>query len=91
MNVQTRETVPPVPPVNDVQAYIKNEMGFMAQRLEFTEWKQIKAWFADARKGLIAGKVVPDIPANELNMEQAKQLIGAIYDTFFTDNKDEGK
>ena len=91
VNVQTRETVPPVPSANDVQAYIKNEMGFMANLLEFTEWKQIRAWFAEARKALIEAKVVPDIPAQDLNMDQAKDLIAAIYDKFFTDKNGEKK
>ena len=75
---------------NSVISYIKNEKAFMAERLGITTL-QMNARFADMRKSLIDGKVIEEIPSDRMTMEQARQMIDAIYANFFTDKKDDGK
>lgn len=81
----TSQEEPAPKPVNPVLKYIANEQAFMAGRLEISDPKQMKIWFADKRKSLIASKVVEDIPADKMTMEQAKQLVEAVYKTFLSD------
>ena len=83
----TVEAQKKVPAANPVQAYINNEMAFMSQRLEISDRKEMREKFAQMRKALIYGGVIPDIPADKITMEQAKQMIEAMYVTFFTDGE----
>lgn len=76
-----------VPAANPVQAYINNEMAFMSQRLEISDRKEMREKFAQMRKALIEGGVIPDIPADKITLEQAKQMIEAMYANFFTDGE----
>ena len=82
------EAVNKIPPVNPVQSYLNNEIAFMAQRLEISDRKEMANKFAEMRKSLIKGGVIPDIKSEGMKMEQAKQMIEAMYTVFFTD---EGK
>jgi len=68
-----------IPNENPVLNYIGNEQKFMAQKRGITDMKVFKAWFSKARKSLIDGGIVQDIPATDMNMEQAKELITAVY------------
>lgn len=79
------EVTKKIPPANPVQAYLNNEIAFMSQRLEISDRKEMADKFAEMRKSLIAGGVIPDIKSDEMTMEQAKQMIEAMYDNFFSD------
>lgn len=76
-----------VPAANPVFAYIESERSFMADRMGITK-EEMKIKFGAMRKSLIEGGVVKNIPADKLTMEQAKELVEAIYANFFTDKKD---
>ena len=83
------EAVKKIPPANPVQSYLNNEIAFMAQRLEISDRKEMANKFAEMRKSLIDGGVIPDIKSEDMTMEQAKFMTEAIYTTFFMDG--EGK
>lgn len=78
-------TAKKIPPANPVQAYLNNEIAFMSQRLEISDRTEMGMKFAAMRKALIKGGVIPDIKSENLTMEQAKQMIEAMYANFFTD------
>lgn len=71
-----------IPPANPVKAYVANEITFMQQMFGIPDKKEMLKKFAEMRKALIAGGVIPDIPADEQTMEQAQQMIDAIYKNF---------
>ena len=71
-----------VPPANPVKAYVANEITFMQQMFGVPDKKEMLKRFAEMRKALIAGGVIPDVPADEQTMEQAQQMIDAIYKNF---------
>lgn len=77
-------------PINPVFAYIANERTYMAQLLGISK-DEMKIRFGAFRKSLIDGKVIEDIPADKLTMEQAKALVDAIYKNFFSDKKGDKK
>lgn len=72
-------------PVNPVLKYLANERAFMAGRLNITNDKDMKIWFNERRKKLIESGAVQDIAADKLTMENAKDLVDAIYKTFLTE------
>lgn len=74
-----------LPPVNPVQSYINNEIAFMSQRLEISDRAEMGKKFAEMRKALIDGGVIPDIKSEDMNEKQAHEMIDAMYATFFTD------
>ena len=71
-----------VPSANPVKAYVANEITFMQQMFGVPDKKEMLKKFAEMRKALIAGGVIPDVPADEQTMEQAQQMIDAIYKNF---------
>ena len=79
------ETVKKIPPANPVQSYLNNEIAFMSQLLEISDRAEMSKKFAEMRKSLITAKVIEDIPSEKLTLEQAKQMIEAMHDNFFTD------
>ena len=79
------KTVPKIPEVSPVQKYLNNEIAFMSQRLEISDRKEMRKRFAEMRKGLIDAKIIPDISADQITMEQATDMIEAMYSNFFTD------
>jgi hypothetical protein len=81
----TVTAVKTLPTVNPVQKYLNNEIAFMSQRLEISDRAEMSERFASMRKSLIDGGVIPDIKSDKLTMEQAKDMIEAMYVTFFTD------
>ena len=96
--VSKTDTIPPEEekPATDqkqadpqVLAYIKNEIQFMAERNELP-FLQMKARFETFRKELVRGKAVPDIVYTEMTMDDAKNLVEAVYTTYMTDKKDDG-
>lgn len=78
-------TAKTIPVANPVQKYLNNEIAFMSQRLEISNRKEMADKFAEMRKSLIDGGVIPDIKSEKMTMEQAKQMIDAMYDNFFSD------
>ena len=81
-NVVTANKIPPADPV---KAYINNEIAFMSQRLEISDKKLMGEKFVEMRNDLIKSGTIPDIPGDTMTMAQAKQMIEAMYATFFTD------
>ena len=79
------EAVKKIPPVNEVQSYINNEIAFMSQRLEISNRKEMMDKFAEMRAALIKSGTIKDIKSDDMTMDQAKQMIEAMYVTFFTD------
>lgn len=71
-----------LPPANPVKAYVANELTFMKQMFEIPDTKEMMAKFAEMRKALIAKGIIPDIKADDQTMEQAQQMIDAIYNNF---------
>lgn len=81
--VTTTNKVPPTQPkITTAKDYIANELVFMGEMFGIADKKQMLAKFAEMRKQLIADKVIEDIPADKLTMEEAKQMIEAIYSHF---------
>lgn len=74
-----------LPKANPVQAYLNNEIAFMAQRLEISDKAEMGKKFVEMRSALVNGGVIEDISSEKLTMEQAHQMIDAMYATFFTD------
>lgn len=83
------EVADTLPPENQVLTFIANEVAFMRQRLEIADKKEMIKKFDEMRKSLIKAKVIKDIPSEKMTMEQAKQMIDAMYDNFFTDGEKE--
>lgn len=83
------ETSKKLPTANPVQAFLNNEIAFMSQRLEISDRQEMKKKFAEMRDVLIRGKVIPDIPADKITLEQAHYMIEAMYSNFFTDGEKE--
>lgn len=79
------ETANKIPPANPVQSYINNEIAFMSQRLEISDKKKMMEKFNEMRTSLIESGAITDIKSADMTMEQAKQMIEAMYVTFFTD------
>ena len=79
------EAVNKIPPANPVQSYLHNEIAFMSQRLEISDKKEMMQRFAAMRGALIESGIIKDTPSEKLTMEQAKQMIEAMYANFFTD------
>lgn len=78
---KSNNTVPAVPPVNDVKSYIEKELATMQAAFGFADMKQTIKKFAEFRKSLIAGGVVPNTP-KITTMEEAQRTFDAIYKTF---------
>lgn len=81
----TVSTSKTLPTVNPVQKYLNNEIAFMSQRLEISDRTEMGKKFAEMRKALIDGGVIPDIKSEDMNEKQAHEMIDAMYATFFTD------
>lgn len=81
--VTTTTTVPPPQPkITTAKEYIANELVFMGEMFEIEDKKQMIEKFASMRKQLIEDKIIEDIPAEKLKMEEAKQMIEEIYKHF---------
>ena len=74
-------TVPQVPPVNDVKAYIEKELQTMQAAFGFESMDETLKKFAAFRKSLIEGKVVPNTK-KITTVEEASLTFDAIYKTF---------
>ena len=80
--VTTTEKLPEAQVPTTPKQYIANELVFMGQMFEITDRAKMLEKFAAMRKSLIEQGVIKDIPADKLKMEEAKQMIEAIYKNF---------
>ena len=71
-----------VPEENPVKKYIGNELVFMGQMFGIEDKNEMLQKFAAMRKSLIDGGVIKDVPSDKQTMEQAKEMIEAIYANF---------
>lgn len=78
-SVETAKTIPPKNPVKD---FIANELVFMGQMFEISDKNEMIKKFGEMRKTLIDGGVIEDVDSDHQTMEQAKQMIDAIYANF---------
>lgn len=75
-------SVPGSKPKDPVKDYIANEITFMKQMFGIESTADMNKRFMEMRKSLIEAKVIPDIPSDKQTMEQAKDMIDAIYKNF---------
>ena len=75
--VTTSEKVPMT-----AKEFIASELVEMGEMFGIADKNQMLKKFASMRKQLIEEGIVDDIPADKLKMEEAKQLIEAIYNNF---------
>lgn len=81
--VTTTNKVPPTQPkITTAKDYIANELVFMGEMFGIADKKQMIAKFAEMRKQLISEGIIKDTPADKLEMDEAKQMIEAIYSHF---------
>ena len=80
--VQTAAKIPEQKPKNPVQEYIANEISFMKQMFGISDTNEMNKKFMKMRQVLIDGKVIEDVQSDKQTMEQAKQMIEAIYSNF---------
>lgn len=80
--VQKVDKVPAAEPENPVKKYIANEISFMKQIFGIPETKEMSEKFMAMRASLIKGKVIPDVDSDHQTMEQAKNMIEAMYKNF---------
>ena len=78
----TVEVTKQVPPANPVNEYIKNELAFMSQAFEIPDKGDMIKKFGEMRRALIDGGVIEDIASDQMTLEQAKNMIDAIYQNF---------
>lgn len=77
------------PDTTTVKGYLQNEIAFMSGLFEISDKREMGAKFESMRKELVKAGVIPDIESSKLTMEQAKNLIEAIYNNFLTDKRDQ--
>ena len=80
--VQKVDKVPSAEPENPVKKYIANEISFMKQIFGIPGTKEMSEKFMAMRASLIKGKVIPDVDSDHQTMEQAKNMIEAMYKNF---------
>ena len=77
------DKVPPAQPkITTAKEYIANELIFMGEMFGIGDKKEMLKKFADMRKQLITDGVIEDVASDKQTMEQAKQMIEAIYSRF---------
>lgn len=71
-----------IPPANPVKEYIANELVFMGQMFEIPDKGEMIKRFGEMRQSLIESGTIPNVDSDHQTMEQAKQMIEAIYANF---------
>lgn len=84
----TPEPAIKAPDTTTVKGYLQNEIAFMSQRLGISDKREMGAKFESMRKALIESKKIPEVKSEDLTMDQAKNLIEAIYTTFLAEKRD---
>ena len=67
---------------NPVQKYIANEITFMKEMFGIADSNEMIEKFKEMRQELIKGGIIKDIASNKQTMEQAREMIDAIYKNF---------
>ena len=76
------DKVPDIKPKNPVKEYIANELSFMKQLFGIDSTSEMTKKFMEMRQSLIDAKLIEDIPSDKQTMDQAKEMIEAIYANF---------
>ena len=79
--------IPEQKPKNPVQEYIANEISFMKQMFGIPDTGEMNKKFMEMRKALIEAKIIEDVQSDKQTMDQAKQMIEAIYKNFNTNGE----
>ena len=74
-------TAPAIPQKKNAKQFIKNELATMAEVFCLSPDEMMKK-FIVMRKELIAKKIIPDIKSEDQTIEQARQMIDAIYQNY---------
>ena len=74
-----------------VQAFVNNEIAYMARVMQISSKQEMTARFAAMRKSLIDMKVIKDIKSDVMTMEQAVEMIDAMHLNFIHDDYKAGK
>lgn len=86
--VTMTDKLPEEKPKNPIFVYLNKEKAFMQQMLEITDKEEMRTKFNNMRQRLIDGGIIKDIPPEKLTMEEAKQMIDAMYANYFSDKKE---
>ena len=86
-SVSTMKVMPN--PKNSVKDYIANEITFMKQMFGIVDTAEMNKKFMEMRNALIKAKIIDDVPSDKQTMEQAENMIDAIYKNFMSDKKDD--
>ena len=73
-------------PKLSVTDYIKNEVSRMSEMFEVPQ-DEMMSKFLEMRQGLINAKIIPDIKSKDQTMEQAQNMIDAMYKNFTPSGK----
>lgn len=87
MAAKIPEQKPEAPDTTTVKGYLQNEIAFMSGLFEISDKREMGAKFESMRKELIRSGAIPDINSADLTMDQAKNLIDAIYENFLSDKR----
>ena len=71
-----------LPPKNPVKEYVANELGAMKQMFGVSDTKEMADRFNTMRLALVADGITPDVKSDDQTMEQAQEMIEAIYKNF---------
>lgn len=80
--IEKVDKVPDIKPKNPVKEYIANELSFMKQLFGIDSTSEMTKKFMEMRQSLIDAKLIEDIPSDKQTMDQAKEMIEAIYANF---------
>lgn len=71
-----------LPPKNPVKEYVANELGAMKQMFGVSDTKEMADRFNTMRLALVADGIIPDVKSDDQTMEQAQEMVEAIYKHF---------
>ena len=89
---KARKSIQPSKPatvnkVSPVKNYVANEINEMKEMFGVAETGAMLSRFGQMRQTLINEGIIPDIPSDQQTMEQAQQMIAAIYEHFTPSGK----
>lgn len=67
---------------SQTQAYLKKNIALMMKDYGVSDEPKMKKLIADWKKALVAGGVIPNVNFADMTVEQAEQLINAIYENY---------
>ena len=81
-SVTTTVSKVPATKKNPVKEYIADELNTMMEMYGITDKDQMMMRFMAMRNSLIQAKIIPDISSDQQTMEQARDMIDAMYKNF---------